>query len=125
MLPVGCFQGSQDNLVGPYEVPQRGWSQLLEPFTDPEGMICYTDNVRWTYLAALGFLQLLLIFWFFMIVRVVARVIQGVSADDPRSDSEEDEEDEEDTELDKKLSAEAIGGVKQSPGTASRELQIG
>lgn len=93
LLPNGCFHGSQDNLTGPYEVPHRSWSQIIDPLRNPTGVICYSDNVRWTYLAALGFLQVLTIGWFLMIVRVAFRVIQGVSADDPRSDNEAEEED--------------------------------
>ncbi|CAM1507606.1 Fc.00g072470.m01.CDS01 [Cosmosporella sp. VM-42] len=94
LLPIGCFHGSQDNLTGPFDIPDRGWSQVLEPFTNPSGTICYSANVRVAYLCALGFLQLITIMWFFMIVRVVMRVIRGASADDPRSDSEEEVEEE-------------------------------
>ncbi|KAF7562246.1 hypothetical protein G7046_g1893 [Stylonectria norvegica] len=94
MLPVGCFHGSQDNLTGPTPLPLTGWSHALEPFRNPTGTICYSDNVRLVYLGALGFLQLITIFWFFMIVRVAVRVISGHGADDPRSDDEVSEESE-------------------------------
>lgn len=116
VIPEGCFHGPQDNLTGPYDMPERGWSQVLEPFRNPSGTVCYSDTVRWTYLAALGFLQVLTIFWFFMIVRVAVRVMQGVSADDPRSDSEDGDEEELE---DEKPAAEPVRTIKQETKATS------
>jgi acyl-CoA-dependent ceramide synthase len=58
----------------------------------------------WGFLGALGFLQLLTIFWFFLNVKVAIRVVQGAGADDIRSedvggDTEEGENESEAAEL--------------------------
>lgn len=90
IIPTGCYHGSQDDLTGPDPLPEHGWSYMLDPFRNPSGTICYSDNVRWGFLGALGFLQVLTVFWFFLIIQVAIRVISGISADDIRSDDEED-----------------------------------
>ncbi|KAH8821916.1 TLC domain-containing protein [Xylogone sp. PMI_703] len=92
VIPVGCYHGSQDNLTGPTPLPQHGWLHMVDPFINPTGTICYSDKVKWWFLSALGFLQVLTIFWFFMIVRVAVRVLKGNGADDIRSDDESEEE---------------------------------
>jgi acyl-CoA-dependent ceramide synthase len=94
-IPVGCYQGSQNNLTGPTPLPEHGWSHTLEPFRNPSGTICHSDNVMWGFLGALGFLQVLTIFWFFLIVQVAIRVVQGIGADDIRSEDDGENTDEE------------------------------
>ncbi|KAL2831938.1 longevity assurance proteins LAG1/LAC1 [Aspergillus pseudoustus] len=92
-IPVGCFGGRQNTLVaGPAPLPEHGWTHMLEPFLDPSGTICYSDGIRLWFLSALGFLQLLTIIWFVMIVRVAVRVVKGLGADDIRSDDEGESE---------------------------------
>ncbi|KAL3460317.1 longevity assurance proteins LAG1/LAC1 [Aspergillus heterothallicus] len=93
IIPIGCYHGSQDSLAGPTPLPDRGWSHLLDPFLNPSGTICYSDNVRWGFLGALGFLQVITLFWFVLIVKVAIRVVQGMGADDIRSDDELQSED--------------------------------
>lgn len=100
-ISVGCYHGSQNNLTGPTPLPEHGWLHALEPFRNPSGTICHSDNVMWGFLGALGFLQMLTIFWFFLIVQVAVRVVQGIGADDIRSEDEgenTDDEEEIDTE---------------------------
>jgi len=91
LLPSQCYYGSADNLTGPSPVPD-GWSYLLEPVRNPQGTVCFTDGIRWGFLSALLFLLGLTIVWFTMILKVVAKVLRGASADDIRSDGEEEDE---------------------------------
>ncbi|KAJ6098477.1 Sphingosine N-acyltransferase [Penicillium canescens] len=94
IIPTGCYHGSQDNLAGPTPLPEHGWSYMLDPFRNPSGTICYSDNVRWGFLGALGFLQVLTVFWFFLIIQVAIHVIRGIGADDIRSDDDGEGEEE-------------------------------
>ena len=91
----GCYRGSTGHMEGPFEVPNK-FMHLLEPFQDPKGTICQTNVTTYAFVALLVFLQVILLVWFVMIIRVAARVLRGESADDIRSDDEEEEmEDEE------------------------------
>ena len=97
IMPLGCFRGSNDNLIGP-EDPPPGLSYLIAPFLSSTGRVCYNSTVKWAFLAPLLLLQVITIVWFTMIVRVAVKVIRGDGAEDTRSDDEGDEEeaDEED-----------------------------
>jgi acyl-CoA-dependent ceramide synthase len=97
-IPDGCYRGSQSNLTGPSPVP-NDWVHVLEPFRDPEGLVCFYDFIRKSFLYALLALQVLTIFWFMMIIRIAVRVLQGANADDDRSDDEGGEEEEEEEEF--------------------------
>ncbi|KAL5335184.1 TLC domain-containing protein [Aspergillus crustosus] len=88
-MSVGCYHGPQDRLVGPTPFPSDSWSHTLEPFRSPSGTICYSNNIRLWFLGALGFLQLITMYWFVLIVRVAIRVVKGQGADDIRSDDDE------------------------------------
>ncbi|KAJ9155755.1 TLC domain-containing protein [Pleurostoma richardsiae] len=91
-IPNGCFSGPHGNLTGPFSPPANGWGWLVEPFTDPEGTVCFTHGVRYAFLTFLLALQVLTVVWFTMIIRVALRVLNGAGADDVRSDDEEGEE---------------------------------
>ena len=101
IMPTGCFRGTAGNLTGPFDPhtvigggrthPAAGVSYLLEPFVDSQGLVCYNETVKWSFLSALLFLQALTVVWFLMIIQVAIRVINGSGADDTRSDDEADE----------------------------------
>ena len=58
------------------------------------GLVCWNDNIKWTFLGMLLALQCVCYScWFGMIIRVAYKVLSGQGADDTRSD-DEDEEDE-------------------------------
>jgi acyl-CoA-dependent ceramide synthase len=63
----------------------------LQPFRDPEGIVCWNNNIKWGFLGALLFLQAITIMWFCMIIKVVIRVLRGNPAEDIRSDDEDEE----------------------------------
>ncbi|KAI9189228.1 Sphingosine N-acyltransferase lag1 [Blastocladiella emersonii ATCC 22665] len=53
-----------------------------------------SDGMWYFFLILLGALQVLLVMWLYLIVRVIAKVIRGNSAEDNRSDDEDSDEDE-------------------------------
>ncbi|TVY67442.1 Sphingosine N-acyltransferase-like protein FUM18 [Lachnellula suecica] len=92
-IAYGCYSGRKGAIVGPFEAPDR-FAHLFKPFQDPEGTVCWNDQIKWGFLSALLFLQGITLMWFAMIVKVAVRVLQGGDADDVRSDDEGDVEDE-------------------------------
>lgn len=98
-------------------MPTAGWSHLLEPFHDPQGVVCLNNSIIWGFLSFLLFLQVMMVIWFTFIVKIVLRMFQGKPAEDVRSnseaeDSEEEAEDVDETErpqyLEREVDAEAI-----------------
>ncbi|KAI1857775.1 uncharacterized protein JN550_013038 [Neoarthrinium moseri] len=133
-VPDACFRGTGHKLSGPLAVPNN-WGYLLEPFRDPQGLVCWNSSIRWGFLSCLLFLQVLTLAWFTLIVRMVIRVLKGGNADDPRSDDEagEDEEESEYEEahpLEEEVGVEAIdlknwerrAGVKRTATTSGVNL---
>jgi acyl-CoA-dependent ceramide synthase len=94
IMPTGCFRrGESGAVVGPLDPPtDRGVTYLLEPLWDSEGLFCYNETVKWSFLSMLLFLQALTLIWFGMIVRVAVKVLKGSAAEDVRSDDEGEEE---------------------------------
>ncbi|KAJ3374091.1 sphingosine N-acyltransferase lag1 [Allomyces arbusculus] len=62
---------------------------ILEFKWDPQNEYYISSNFQYFFLALFGILQVLLVFWLYLIVRVVLRVVRGSSAEDNRSDDEE------------------------------------
>ncbi|KAG0229222.1 sphingosine N-acyltransferase lag1 [Actinomortierella wolfii] len=66
----------------------------------------YCRETAWLPILGLGLLQLLMIYWFAMILKIVVRILKGYSAEDDRSDDEatnnDAEEDAAEAELDEK-----------------------
>lgn len=84
MLPRKCF----------YDVKVDSNGEVQK-----ELIRCFTDNVYWTLVGLLAFLQMISIAWLYMIIRVLIRVLKGDSADDSRSDDEDEEEEGEEEDL--------------------------
>ncbi|KAL8788143.1 MAG: hypothetical protein Q9195_007451 [Heterodermia aff. obscurata] len=93
IIKDGCYWGPTNDLHGPIEPPDQ-FDHLLQPFLDPVGLVCWSPNIRWSFMVALLGLQVILLLWFVMIIRVAVKVIQGGEAEDSRSDDEESSEDE-------------------------------
>ncbi|KAK2051828.1 TLC domain-containing protein [Colletotrichum caudatum] len=94
-LEQPCFRGPAEDVVGPFQPPEEGWSHLLEPFVDPKGTVCMTNGTTKGFLTFLLALEVVICVWSFLIIRVTIRVLKGASAEDVRSDVEEEEEEEE------------------------------
>jgi very-long-chain ceramide synthase len=108
-IKYGCYFGSDQDLKGPIPTP-ADWNHLIQPFTNPVGLVCWNNNIKWLFLSMLAALQVILLLWFVMIIRVAYKVITGQGADDSRSDDEDDgEEEEEEALLDEKS---PIGSIK-------------
>ncbi|KAH6675123.1 TLC domain-containing protein [Halenospora varia] len=90
-IDYGCYSGRKGAVKGPFPAPDK-FGHLLQPFRDPEGVVCFNHEIKWAFLSALLFLQGITIMWFAMIMRVAIKVLRGASADDVRSDDEEEEE---------------------------------
>lgn len=93
IINYGCYRGRNGAITGPFPPPNR-FSHFLEPFRNPEGVVCWNNGIKWGFLSALLFLQGITIMWFMMIVRVAVSVLRGAKADDVRSDDEGDDEEE-------------------------------
>lgn len=93
-ITYGCYKGSTQNLEGPFPVP-NDWEHLTWPFRDPVGLVCWNDNIKLGFLSMLLALQVIMLMWFALIVKVAYKVLSGQGADDNRSDDEDDEEEEE------------------------------
>ncbi|CCU76741.1 TRAM1 Lag1 CLN8 superfamilz protein/sphingosine N-acyltransferase lag1 [Blumeria hordei DH14] len=90
-IDYGCYRGKNGAIIGPFAAPDW-FGHLLEPFHDPEGIVCWNDSIKWGFLSALLFLQGITLLWFWMIVQVALRVLRGGQADDSRSDEEDSDE---------------------------------
>jgi len=66
---------------------------LNKPGWDPVSGYYYAEWLKFLFVGALGALQGLMIYWFFLILRTVYRVLQGNYSTDP-TDASSDEEDE-------------------------------
>jgi acyl-CoA-dependent ceramide synthase len=88
------------SITGPFQPPDK-FAHLLEPFTDPGGLVCWTGKIKWGFLIALLFLQVLTLVWFSMIVKVAVKVLKGGQADDTRSDDEGEDQLEKEKQLEK------------------------
>lgn len=93
-IQYGCYKGSVENLQGPLPVP-NDWDHLTQPFRDPVGLVCWNNKIKWTFIWMLAALQVVLLGWFILIVRVAYKVVTGKGAEDVRSDDEDEEEEEE------------------------------
>ena len=90
-IKYGCYYGSAEDLQGPIPTPPD-WDHLIQPFKNPVGLVCWNHNIKWVFLGMLAALQVILIMWFGLIVRVAYKVITGIGAEDVRSDDEDEEE---------------------------------
>jgi acyl-CoA-dependent ceramide synthase len=93
LLPTGCFTGSNASLTGPFDPPTDtgpGFMYLFEPLWRKNGLVCYDQTVKWSFLSALLFLQGITLCWFGMVVKVAVRVLKGDGAGESRGDDEAD-----------------------------------
>ncbi|KAI9676122.1 MAG: sphingosine N-acyltransferase lag1 [Caeruleum heppii] len=92
VIRYGCYSGKTGKIRGPFPAPNR-FSHLWQPFRDPEGLVCWDNQIKWGFLTMLLALQVITLIWFGMIMRVAWRVVKGGTAEDSRSDDEgEDDE---------------------------------
>ncbi|KAK4198958.1 putative sphingosine N-acyltransferase [Triangularia verruculosa] len=91
----GCFYGRE--LDGPHPPPANDtWLYIARPLWDTDAPVCFNHNFRNGFFGMLFFLQILTVMWFYLIIRVAIKVINGGGAEDTRSDDEADELEDED-----------------------------
>ncbi|KAH0562786.1 hypothetical protein GP486_002580 [Trichoglossum hirsutum] len=88
-IPCGCYLSPNRNATIPSALTPAGLWKFLAPFTDPDGPVCWTNEVFFAFKSLLVALQVITCVWFGMIVKVALRVIKGGTAEDSRSDDEE------------------------------------
>ena len=66
--------------------------RYLDMLWEPEKGKYFTPFTQKLYLCLLLSLDIIMIYWFSLIVKVVYRVIQGRGAEDTRSDDEDEDE---------------------------------
>ncbi|KAK5170283.1 Sphingosine N-acyltransferase lag1 [Saxophila tyrrhenica] len=75
---------------------EDAWRHIFQPFVDTGAeTVSFNAKIRWSFLGLLLGLQCITLLWFFMICRVVLKVLRGEGADDTRSDDEGEDEEEE------------------------------
>merc|ERR1711939_1232417 len=109
-IQYGCYKGSVEDLQGPYPTP-NDWDHLTQPFRDPVGLVCWNNNIKWTFLGMLLALQCIMILWFVLICKVAYKVVTGQGAEDNRSDDEDEGDDEGEDIEDEKTSFTGIGQI--------------
>ena len=97
----GCYWGSTNDLHGPVDPPDT-FGHLLQPFRNPVGLVCWSPNIRWSFMFTLLGLQVILMLWFVMIVRVAIKVLRGGEAEDSRSDDDDSGDEEVDHQIHEK-----------------------
>jgi very-long-chain ceramide synthase len=98
-FPYGCY----DSVTGE-RVSTNGGSavlaNVLQPFNDPQGLVCFNKNIKQSFFGLLLALQVLTLIWFAMILRVAYGVLTGKNAEDMRSDDEASDLEVEEIEID-------------------------
>lgn len=92
-------QEGLDGIIMGQRISDNGGYAIWRPFTQP---LFYPDSatvennprIKAVYFALMITLQGLLIIWFTLICRVIAKVLRGDGADDSRSDAEDHHEEE-------------------------------
>lgn len=97
-ISYGCYSGSPQSVTGPIPEPDRYW-HLVDPFLNPNGLVCWNETVKWAYINTLLILQVLMLVWFGMIIQVALKVLRGGEAEDSRSDGEDEGEEEDDEDV--------------------------
>ncbi|KAJ2836328.1 Sphingosine N-acyltransferase lag1 [Coemansia erecta] len=78
-----------------YSIYSESLTYLPVDNWDPKNGSYYTRNVLFNFSILLGILQLLIIYWFALVLRIVYRIIFLSNLEDSRSDSESDGNDDE------------------------------
>jgi acyl-CoA-dependent ceramide synthase len=91
IIEPGCYPANSSYIPVSYENDTL-WG-FFKSFSRNSEAMCWTRTIQGAFLFFLVVLQIITLVWFYMIMRVAWRVVQGVGADDTRSD-DEDEDDE-------------------------------
>jgi very-long-chain ceramide synthase len=130
-MPYGCFASTTGQQVST-DGGSAVLANVLQPFNDPDGLVCFNPVIRYGFLGLLLALQILTLIWFGMIMKVAYSVVRGKAAQDSRSDDEDDMEEEDEYEETEPLSdsydPEAKGAWAEpvrDDAAASKHPQVG
>ncbi|PVH78580.1 longevity assurance proteins LAG1/LAC1 [Cadophora sp. DSE1049] len=84
----GCYNGATNERIQDMPSQPDYFSHLFWPFQDLDGVICLNSEVKYIFLGMLFLLHTLSAIWFVMILKVIAGILSGKSAEDIRSDDE-------------------------------------
>ena len=85
----GCYNGATNEQIQDMPSQPDYFSHLSWPFQDLDGVVCLNSEVKYIFLGMLFLLHTLSAIWFVMILKVIAGIISGKSAEDIRSEDEE------------------------------------
>jgi len=131
--PFGCYDSTGKM------VSKDGGSAILanvlQPFNDPDGIVCFNLVIQYMFLSLLFALQILTMIWFVMICRIAYKVLTGNAAQDTRSDGEDEAEEEEyiddtgdekvDTDVESATQKGDIGNIVKETDTKSFSVAAG
>ncbi|ORY17237.1 TLC domain-domain-containing protein [Clohesyomyces aquaticus] len=104
----------------------NNWSNVLQGYMNRDGPVCWNPTIRWGFLSLLLALQVILLFWFTLIVKVAYKVITGQGAEDNRSsDEDEDSEVDVDDESWTEKTYAPVQAVKSGPEWTPLEQDVG
>jgi acyl-CoA-dependent ceramide synthase len=94
-VTFGCFMLSwivTRHILYPKVLSSVIWrsEELLYFDWNPEQEYFWSKNTKLCFVVLLSALQILLILWFFMIVKIAVGVLRGAAAEDSRSDDEDE-----------------------------------
>jgi len=99
IMPYGCYNSVTGVKVS--DTPDTSMlSNIMQSFNNPDGVVCFNERIRLSFLGLLLALQVITFIWFGMILRVAYGVLSGRAAEDVRSDDEDDVDEEEEVDLD-------------------------
>jgi len=90
IIEPGCYPANSSYIPVSYE-DDTLWG-FFESFSRKSEAMCWTRTIRSAFLFFLVALQIITLAWLYMILRVAWRVVQGVGADDTRSDDEDEDD---------------------------------
>jgi acyl-CoA-dependent ceramide synthase len=121
-IRYGCYKGRNGAIEGPFPAPDK-FGHLIDPFVNPEGVVCWNDKIKWGFLSALLFLQGITLMWFWMIIKVAIRVLRGGEADDIRSDDEGDNDESVHKNVDEQLPQAELPPYEEEVGVEAINLR--
>jgi len=114
------FHRDNQHKPGYQMIPPAGGATWREGFQwVPEEGYYMTPEVHLAFIALLVALQVLLLMWFFMIIRLAYRVIRGAPAEDDRSDDEGEDDEGEEDEKETRVGSIVNGEIEEPPSKAA------
>lgn len=89
-IPFGCYTSNSSDPIPIIDGMSDYWT-IAQTFSYSTDLVCFTKTIQMSFLALLVALQIITLCWFYMILAVAWRVVQGGVAEDTRSDDEDED----------------------------------